>query len=115
MKPLTLHEYIDAGEDFFPKYYYVAGELGEGAKAEDILKIMESLAGVAMKKRDENTVGPWGFLKENLDDNVEKKEVPVTDTATGIFEYPEVADPRECEKWKQVGVKENGVWKCYDI
>ena len=38
MKPLTLHEYIDAGEDFFPKYYYVAGELGEGAKAEDILK-----------------------------------------------------------------------------
>ncbi len=74
MKPLTLHEYIDAGEDFFPKYYYVAGELGEGAKAEDILKIMESLAGVAMKKRDENTVGPWGFLKENLDEKVEETE-----------------------------------------
>jgi len=79
MKPLTLHEYIDAGEDFFPKYYYVAGELGEGAKAEDILKIMESLAGVAMKKRDENTVGPWGFLKENLDDKEKTKNTDSKD------------------------------------
>ena len=112
MKPLTLHEYIDAGEDFFPKYYYVAGELGEGAKAEDILKVMESLAGVAMKKRDENSAGPWGFLKDSLD---EKEEVPPTDNATGVFEYPYVSDPCECEKYRQVGVKENGVWKCYDI
>ena len=112
MKPLTLHEYIDAGEDFFPKNYYVAGELGEGAKAEDILKVMESLAGVAMKKRDENSAGPWGFLKDSLD---EKEEVPPTDNATGVFEYPYVSDPCECEKYSQVGIKEDGVWKCYDI
>ena len=112
MKPITLNEYIDAGEDFFPKYYYVAGELGEGAKAEDILKVMESLAGVAMKKRDENGAGPWGFLNENLE---EEKKIAETDTATGIFEYPYVSDPCECEKYRQVGVKENGVWKCYDI
>ena len=112
MKPLTLHEYIDAGEDFFPKYYYVAGELGEGAKAEDILKVMESLANVAMKKRDENSAGPWGFLKDSLD---EKEEVPPTDNATGVFEYPYVSDPCECEKYSQVGIKEDGVWKCYDI
>ena len=112
MKPLTLHEYIDAGEDFFPKYYYVAGELGEGAKAEDILKVMESLAGVAMKRRDESNPGPWGFLKDSLD---EKEEVPPTDNATGVFEYPYVSDPCECEKYSQVGIKEDGVWKCYDI
>jgi len=112
MKPVTLEEYIEAGEEFFPKYYYVSRELGEDAKAEDILKVMESLAGVALKKRDENNVGPWGFLKENLD---EKEEVPPTDNATGIFEYPYVSDPCECEKYRQVGVKENGVWKCYDI
>ena len=43
MKPVTLEEYIEAGEEFFPKYYYVARELGEDAKAEDILKVMESL------------------------------------------------------------------------
>ena len=75
MKPITLHEYIDAGEEFFPKYYYVAGELGEGAKAEDILKVMESLAGVAMKKRGENSAGPWGFLKENLEEEESEETV----------------------------------------
>ena len=73
---------------------------------------MESLAGVAMKKRDENSAGPWGFLKDSLD---EKEEIPPTDNATGVFEYPYVSDPCECEKYRQVGVKENGVWKCYDI
>ena len=74
MKPVTLQEYIDAGEEFFPKYYYVMREMGEDAKPEDVLKVMESLAGVAMKNRDESNVGPWGFLKENLDESVEKSE-----------------------------------------
>jgi hypothetical protein len=74
MKPVTLQEYIDAGEEFFPKYYYVMREMGEDAKPEDVLKVMESLAGVAMKNRDENSAGPWGFLKENLDESVEKSE-----------------------------------------
>ena len=32
-----------------PKYWYVAGELGEGAKAEDILRVMEAVGGVALK------------------------------------------------------------------
>jgi len=74
MKPITLEEYIDAGEEFFPKYYYVARELGDDAKAEDILKVMESLAGVAMKKRSENSAGPWGFLKENLEEKAEESD-----------------------------------------
>ena len=74
MKPVTLQEYIDAGEEFFPKYYYVARELGDDAKTEDILKVMESLAGVAMKKRGENSAGPWGFLKENLDEKSEESD-----------------------------------------
>ena len=74
MKPVTLQEYIDAGEEFFPKYYYVARELGDDAKTEDILKVMESLAGVAMKKRGENSAGPWGFLKENLEEKAEESD-----------------------------------------
>ena len=65
MKPPTLEQYQAAGEEFFPKYFYVARELGEGAKAEEILKVMESLAGVAMKKRSEDKVGPWGFVKDD--------------------------------------------------
>ena len=70
-KPVTLEEYQTAGEEFFPKYFYVAGELGEGAKTEDIIKVMESLAALAMKKRGENSAGPWGFLKENLEEITE--------------------------------------------
>ena len=64
MKSLTLEEYKKAGEEFFPKYFYVAKELGEGAKPEEILKVLEALAGVAMKQRIESKmVGPFGFNK----------------------------------------------------
>ena len=54
-KPVSLDEYKAVGEDWFPKYKYVSEQLGYGAKAEDILKVMESLAAQAMKKRNENT------------------------------------------------------------
>ena len=69
MKLLTLDDYKKAGENFWEKYWYVAKELGEGAKAEDILKIMESLAGVIMKKRSETKVGPFGFNKKPPEEN----------------------------------------------
>lgn len=64
MKTITLDEYKEAGEEFFPKYFYVAKELGENAKAEDILKVMESLAGVVMKNRVKDKLGPFGFNKQ---------------------------------------------------
>ena len=69
MKPVSLNEYLIAGEEFWPKYWYVAKELGEGAEAKDILKIMESLAGVVMKKRSETKVGPFGFNKKPPENN----------------------------------------------
>ena len=68
---ITLEDYQKAGEEFWPKYFYVAKELGEGAKPEQVLKVMESLAALAMKKRGENSAGPWGFLKENLEEVTE--------------------------------------------
>ena len=49
MKLLTLEDYQKAGETFWPKYWYVAKELGEDAKPEDILKVMEAVGGVALK------------------------------------------------------------------
>ncbi|WNL50967.1 hypothetical protein SCREM2_gp48 [Synechococcus phage S-CREM2] len=61
MKPVTLNEYLVAGEEFWPKYWYVAKELGEGAKAEEVLKIMESLAGVAMRIRSDEKNNSIGF------------------------------------------------------
>ena len=65
MKLLTLEDYEKAGEEFWPKYKYVAQELGEGAKTEDILKVMEAIGGVALKlKLEDKLSGPFGFNKK---------------------------------------------------
>ena len=63
---ITLEDYEKAGEEFWPKYFYVAKELGEGAKPEQVLKVMESLAGVAMKNKVKNKIGPFGALIRRL-------------------------------------------------
>ena len=69
MKLLTLEDYEKAGESFWPKYWYVAKELGEDAKPEDILKVMETLGGVALKvKLEEKMAGPFGFNKKGEED-----------------------------------------------
>lgn len=70
MKLLTLEDYQKAGESFWPKYWYVAKELGEEAKPEDILKVMETLGGVALKvKLEEKMSGPFGFNKKKEEDD----------------------------------------------
>lgn len=68
MKLLTLEDYEKAGEQFWPKYWYVAKELGENAKTEDVLKIMESLGAVALKMRLDDKLAPFGFNKKKDDD-----------------------------------------------
>ena len=102
MKLLTLDDYIKAGEEFFPKYYYVMGEMGEDAKPEDVLKVMEAVGGLALKMRLENDdeVGPFGFNKKS-------KEEKTEDT--------EQIKALKCEQYRSVAIKENGEWKCVDI
>ena len=68
---ITLEDYQKAGEEFWPKYWYVAKELGETAKPEEVLRVMESLAGLAMKQKVENKIGPFGFNKKNEKKNAE--------------------------------------------
>ena len=64
MKLLTLDDYKKAGEQFWSKYWYVSKELGDGAKVEDVLKVMEALGGVALKLKLEEEKGtPFGFNK----------------------------------------------------
>ena len=71
MKILTLEDYQKAGETFWPKYHYVAKELGDGAKPEDILKVMETLGGVALKfALEEKLTGPFGFNKKKDEEEV---------------------------------------------
>ncbi|MEK9695357.1 MAG: hypothetical protein VW270_06300 [Candidatus Poseidoniales archaeon] len=68
MKTLSLEDYQKAGETFWPKYWYVAKELGEDAKPEQILKVMEAVGGVALKFALEEKEGPFGFNKKTEDD-----------------------------------------------
>ena len=68
MKTLSLEDYQKAGETFWPKYWYIAKELGENARTEDILKVMEAVGGVALKLALEEKEGPFGFNKKTEDD-----------------------------------------------
>ena len=72
MKLLTLDDYQRAGETFWPKYWYIAKELGEGAKTEDILRVMEAVGGVALKVAlEEKSAGPFGFNKKDEAEELE--------------------------------------------
>jgi hypothetical protein len=67
-KPITLEEYKEVAEEFFPKYHFVSQELGEGCKTEDVLKVMESLAGLVLKKRTEKKKVTLGFNKNESEE-----------------------------------------------
>ena len=64
MKILTLEDYKKAGEAFWPKYRYVEKELGDDARSEDIIKVMEAVGGVALQLALEEKDGPFGFNKK---------------------------------------------------
>ena len=68
MKLLTLEDYQKAGETFWPKYDYVAKELGEDAKPEQVLKVMEAVGGLALRFALEEKEGPFGFNKKEEED-----------------------------------------------
>ena len=101
MKLLTLEDYQKAGETFWPKYWYVAKELGEDAKAEDILKVMEAVGGLALKlaleKKEKE--GPFGFNKQVNEDGAHVAEKPeaVPPGAVAIFD------------------EKSGKWGCYEL
>jgi len=70
MKILTLEDYQKAGETFWPKYWYVAKELGEDAKPEDVIKVMEAVGSVALKLALDDKDGPFGFNKKDNDEKL---------------------------------------------
>jgi len=65
-KPITIEDYKDGvADEFFAKYHYIAQELGETPRAEDVLKVMENLAQQVIKKRTEEKKASIGFNKNN--------------------------------------------------
>ena len=81
MKPITIEEYREYGPEFFEKFNYVRGQIGLNSKAEDILSVMESLAGLVMAGRKEKKTGPMGFNKEETKTDKEKDDQANYDTA----------------------------------
>ena len=68
MKPITVDDYREVSDEFFDKFHFVAKELGEGCKSEEVLKVMEALGALVAKNRKDNKTGPWGFLKDDKND-----------------------------------------------
>ena len=66
-----------------PKYWYVAKELGEDAKAEDIIKVLESIGTVALRIKMEEKEGPFGFNKKADDETENGTEETDTSVNTG--------------------------------
>ena len=73
--PLTVEEFQAAADVFFPLYNVVSSEM-EGAKVEDILKVMENLAKLAhrerAKNRDEAVKLKFGFNRNNKEEEEDK-------------------------------------------
>ena len=61
---ITVQDFIDVGEEFFDKYYYVARELGEDPKPEEILKVMDALTSIVRYNRS-NETKPVGVATED--------------------------------------------------
>ena len=67
-KPITVSDYELVAPDFFDKYNFVAERLPENTRAEDVIKIMQNLAGLVAKKRAEEKTGTIGFVTNTEED-----------------------------------------------
>jgi hypothetical protein len=66
-EPITVDDYKCVSDEFFQKYNFVRERMQLGAKAEDVLKVMEALSGAVMKERAKVKIGPFGFKKDDTD------------------------------------------------
>ena len=64
MEPITVDDYKLVSDEFFQKYDFVKERMQLGAKAEDVLKVMEALSAAVIKERVKDKLGPFGFNKK---------------------------------------------------
>ena len=67
-EPITVDDYKLVSDEFFQKYDFVKERMQLGAKAEDILKVMEALSAAVIKDRVKEKLGPFGFNKGSKTD-----------------------------------------------
>ena len=78
--PLTPEEVNDAAKEFFPLFDIVHRNMPENCAVEDTIKVMETICGMAQKRRasDKSEIGPFGFNKK-------PKKPPVEETFASLF------------------------------
>ncbi len=67
-EPITVDDYKLVSDEFFQKYDFVKERMQLGAKAEDVLKVMEALGAAVIKERVKDKLGPFGFNKGSKTD-----------------------------------------------
>lgn len=67
-EPITVDDYKLVSDEFFQKYDFVKERMQLGAKAEDVLKVMEALSAAVIKDRVKEKLGPFGFNKGSKTD-----------------------------------------------
>ena len=67
-EPITVDDYKLVSDEFFQKYDFVKERMQLGAKAEDVLKVMEALSAAVIKERVKEKLGPFGFNKGSKTD-----------------------------------------------
>lgn len=76
-EPLTVEEFEEAADIFMPLYDVIAKQLPKGT-VEDVLKIMESVAKLGHKRRQdkrlEEQTMKFGFNKEENDETTKRKD-----------------------------------------
>ena len=68
-EPITVNDYKNVSDEFFQKYDFVKERLQLGAKAEDVLKVMEALSAQVIKERVKDKLGPFGFNKQSKEED----------------------------------------------
>jgi hypothetical protein len=68
-EPITVDDYKNVSDEFFQKYDFVKERLQLGAKAEDVLKVMEALSAQVIKERVKDKLGPFGFNKQTKEES----------------------------------------------
>ena len=67
-EPITVDDYKLVSDEFFQKYDFGKERMQLGAKAEDVLKVMEALSAAVIKERVKDKLGPFGFNKGSKTD-----------------------------------------------
>ena len=92
MKILTLEDYQKAGETFWPKYWYIAKELGEDVKPEQSLKLWKRWWCRIEDSSRRKTMHHLDLTRRKMTETQQKRKAKLSDSFGGTVEKDIPAD-----------------------